>query len=114
MPRLTTENIEEIELPSSTAEDKAIVHLNTHISTTDALKLGDAEDRSSAVIEMIADAIKSWNFVDADGNPEPITPDSVGRLHIGDFAVLAERFTEAVEAVIGSAKLSISEKKASS
>lgn len=111
MPRLVTENIEEIELPSSTPDDRAVVVMDKTITTRQALLIADADDKSVAMLGLVADCIRSWNFVDAQGEVEPINADTVGRLSIEDFTLLANKVASAADSALSSKKVGTDEKK---
>jgi hypothetical protein len=83
MPQLQSIEPVEIKLPSSTEADPAIVKV-VPITAGDMTKVKNT-DQSEVVWELLAVAIREWNFLDKEGKPEAITPDSVRRLSALDF-----------------------------
>lgn len=112
MPKLAVSNIIEVTLPSSTPDDPAVVKFDATLTTRQALDIASTEDKTQAMVELLASCIREWNFTDADDQPEPITAEAVGKLQIDDFALLAEKISEAVDETIAKKKVGDSEKKA--
>ena len=112
MPQLQRSNIVDIELPSSTPDDPATVKFDTTLTTKQALDIAGTDDKTQAMIGLMTECIKQWNFVDGDGNTEPITVENVGKLSLDDFTVLAEYISKAVDDVVGAKRVGLAEKKA--
>lgn len=111
MPVLGQEKLVEINLPSSTEDDPAIVTVNVKIHAGQAEVLENSDDRSDAVFELMATLVKSWNFTDADGNQAPITPDSLRKLDVIDFKMLTETIFASIKDQIEIEVVSKDEKK---
>lgn len=85
MPTLhTTRNIVEVTLPSFGTDDPAIVKLYDTILAGDYEESED-ENRSDRAYSIIAKIIIDWNLTDENGNPLPITLDSIKKLPIVDI-----------------------------
>lgn len=90
MPQLVGSNIVELELPSSTEDDKAIVTIDLGIDggVAEDMYRGSAGGRTSHVLATI---IKDWNFEDEEGNKAEITPEAVRRLPAIDYMFLSNK-----------------------
>ena len=112
MPKLSSPNIVELKLPSGTEDDPTIVKLDTTITTKQALDLSQDEDKTEATIGLITAGIKEWNYANEKGEIEPINAETVGRMPLEDFTVLAEKIGESVDATLSAERVSNPEKKA--
>lgn len=113
MPSLLQPNIKKIDLPSSTADDPAWVELNLTIDAGTAVAASAVADgdQSKATMGILSDLIVDWNFVDGDGNKEPITPDTVGHLRQEDFRQITSEIGKAMKDQ-GSSEVPLEQKKA--
>ena len=114
MPQLATDKIVELKLPSSKADDQAIVKVNTTLGAKHQLLAADAQGKglNLATLDLLADVIVDWNFTDEKGQPMPITVDTVGKLHPDDFGAIAEVVLPALEAILSKPNVEAAEKKA--
>ena len=111
MPTFAQPKIEELELPSSTPDDKAIVKVDTTVYGGMAEDMFDETGSlSGPVSSVLAAAIKEWNFTDIDGTPVPITRENIRRLGPADFNFLSEKVVAKLN-VIATAQVGADEKK---
>lgn len=60
-------------------------------------KLQSKPDDISIIAEVMAKAIKSWNFVDEQEQPLPVTRENVEKLKVEDVIFLANAIAQSIE-----------------
>lgn len=93
MSKLLPANIVKVDLPSSTAEDPAWVKLDLSLNAGLSVLLASSPNKGEAIITSLASIITTWSFADDKGKMEPITVDSVRRMHPEDFDKLCDLLT---------------------
>lgn len=89
MPKLT--NLDDrpfikLTLPSTTADDEAVAEVYTEPLAIDIETIAQHQgDNGAMVIAACKCAIKSWNFMGANGQTEDITVDNVRRMRMEDI-----------------------------
>lgn len=112
MPQLGVEKIKKLVLPSSTEDDQAVVEIDTNITGGQAADLYGSLDEVQATFGILALAIRSWNFTDADGQPAPITVETVRKLSAKDFEFLSTELGEELNLKVSAQAVPKDEKKA--
>lgn len=111
MGKLLAERLETLTLPSSTDEDPSTVTVNLTITARQAVQISEVENKTDAIVDLIAGAIKSWNFTDDDGSDAPITRETVDRLPLEDFIFIANKMTDTISATVSAKNVGEDEKK---
>lgn len=111
MPQLSQSNIEELTLPTN-PDDPIKVTVDTAVTGGMAEDvIGEDGKISKPISAIITNAIKSWNVTDADGNPEPVTQESVRRMEPDDFMFLGNKILDKLNVAIEAKAVSTAEKK---
>lgn len=101
-------SVKRFELPTTAnlpQEQRAWADLETgQLMVADVLAVHQDMTRNQASMVMLAQRIKSWNYMEKVGEKEqmvPITYENIGKLDVTDFFYLVEQVESAVEAVDG-------------
>lgn len=112
MPKFATQNLVELTLPSSTADDPALVTVDLNVNGGVMLDAIDSGTNTSVLSAgVLASVIKKWNFTDESGEVVPITPENVRRLSIGDVTFLSEKVFGEMDAAVNTPAVDTDEKK---
>lgn len=91
------------------AEEQAWVVLDTgSLISADILDASASDSHIKVMALMLSRRIKEWNYTEIDGQPTPITFDSVCRLEVGDLNFLNSQIE------VKSGELTTEQKKTSS
>jgi len=89
MPILKSERSEKrIVLPSSTPEDEAWAIVYTDLRTGDIFSTDPTQQTQRTTPEIVANLIKDWNFLQANGEKAPITSEFVALLDAVDLVYI--------------------------
>lgn len=105
MPQLIVTKTKRLYLPSTKdlpEEEKAWVEVKDRLTGGDWVASAIGKDNAERTDIGLSMFIVNWNFTDAEGKVEPITPQSVHRLELEDYNFLGKELKEATKDVASS------------